>query len=178
MDLYERAILSARANGFVHNEALGYELVARFYAARGFEDFARVYLRNARHCYIRWGADGKVRQIDARYPHLRTEPPTRPTSTIEATVEQFDLATVIKASQAVSSEIMLDKLLDTLMRAALEHAGAGRGLMILLRGDERRIAAEVSRAAIMSRCSCATRTRARPGFPSWCSTMSYAPRKS
>ena len=143
MDLYERAILSARANGFVHNEALGYELAARFYAARGFEDFARVYLRNARHCYIRWGADGKVRQIDARYPHLRTEePPTRPTSTIEATVEQFDLATVIKASQAVSSEIMLDKLLDTLMRAALEHAGAGRGLMILLRGDERRIAAE------------------------------------
>ena len=143
IDLYERAILSARANGFVHNEALGYELAARFYAARGFEDFARVYLRNARHCYIRWGADGKVRQIDARYPHLRTkEPPTRPTSTIEATVEQFDLATVIKASQAVSSEIMLDKLLDTLMRAALEHAGAGRGLMILLRGDERRIAAE------------------------------------
>jgi hypothetical protein len=57
-------------------------------------------------------------------------------------VERLDLATVIKVSQAVSSEILLDKLLDTLMRAALEHAGAGRGLMILLRGEERRIAAE------------------------------------
>ena len=57
-------------------------------------------------------------------------------------MERLDLATVIKVSQAVSSEILLDKLLDTLMRAALEHAGAGRGLMILLRGDERRIAAE------------------------------------
>ncbi len=141
--LYEQAIKSARANGFVHNEALAYELAAYFYLARGFEDFARVYLRNARHGYLRWGADGKVRQIDEMYPHFRTqEPPPRQTDTIEAAVEQLDVATVIKASQAVSSEIMLDKLLDTLMRAALEHAGAGRGLMILLRGDERRIAAE------------------------------------
>jgi PAS domain S-box-containing protein len=140
--LYEQAIRSARANGFVHNEALAYELAAHFYLARGFEDFARVYLLNARHGYLRWGADGKVRQIDAMYPHLRIEEPPRPTSTIEAPVEQLDLATVIKVSQAVSSEIVLDKLLDTLLRAALEHAGAGRGLMILLRRDERRIAAE------------------------------------
>jgi PAS domain S-box-containing protein len=141
--LYEQAIRSARANGFVHNEALAYELAAYFYLARGFEDFARVYLHKARHGYLRWGAEGKVRQIDEMYPHLRTqEPPPHQTGTIEAAVEQLDVATVIKASQAVSSEIMLDKLLDTLMRAALEHAGAGRGLMILLRGDERRIAAE------------------------------------
>ena len=39
--LYEKAIRSARANGFVHNEALAYELAARFYAARGFEQIAR-----------------------------------------------------------------------------------------------------------------------------------------
>ena len=74
-DLYEQAIRSARANGFVHNEALAYELAARFYAARGFEQFAQRYLRNARHCYLRWGADGKVRQLDQLYPHLREEEP-------------------------------------------------------------------------------------------------------
>ncbi len=51
-------------NGFVHNEALANELAARFYAARGFEKIAHAYLRNARHCYLRWGADGKVRQLD------------------------------------------------------------------------------------------------------------------
>ena len=71
--LYEQAIRSARANGFVHNEAIAYELAARFYAARGFEDFAHVYLRRARDGYLRWGADGKVRQLDEMYPHLRTE---------------------------------------------------------------------------------------------------------
>ena len=73
--LYEQAIRSARANGFVHNEALAYELAAQFYAARGFEDFAHVYLRNARDGYLRWGADGKVRQLDELYPHLRQEEP-------------------------------------------------------------------------------------------------------
>ena len=71
--LYEQAIRSARANGFVHNEALAYELAARFYAARGFETIAHAYLRNARYGYLRWGADGKVRQLDQLYPHLSTE---------------------------------------------------------------------------------------------------------
>src|SRR5215813_10159762 len=67
MDLYERAIMSARANGFVHNEALAYELAARFYAARGFNEVAHLYLGNARRGYLRWGADGKVRQLDQLY---------------------------------------------------------------------------------------------------------------
>jgi tetratricopeptide (TPR) repeat protein len=59
--LYEKAIRSAHANGFVHNEALAYEVATRFYAARGFEKIARAYLQDAKRCYLRWGADGKVR---------------------------------------------------------------------------------------------------------------------
>ena len=70
MGLYEQAIRSARANGFIHNEAVAYELASRFYAARGFDDIAHVYLRKARDGYLRWGADGKVRQLDQIYPHL------------------------------------------------------------------------------------------------------------
>ena len=144
-DLYEQAIRSARANGFVHNEALANELAARFYAARGFEKIAQLYLRNARHCYLRWGADGKVRQLEELYPHLREEAPVPgATSTIGAPVEHLDLATVIKVSQAVSGEIVLEKLLDTLMRMAIEHAGAERGLLILLRGEALRIEAEAT----------------------------------
>src|SRR5262249_23138764 len=102
MDLYERAIASARANGFVHNEALAYELAARFYAARGFETIAYAYLREARSCYLRWGAEGKVRQLDQLHPRLRRdERAPGPTGTIEAPVEHLDLATVIKVSQAI-----------------------------------------------------------------------------
>jgi GAF domain-containing protein len=143
--LYEQAIRSARANGFVHIEALACETAARFYAVRGLEDIAEMYLLKARDGYLRWGADGKVRQLEEMYPQLRTEEPALgPTSTIGASVEHLDLATVIKVSQAISGEIVLEKLLDTLMRTAIEHAGAERGLLILARGAEPRIEAEAT----------------------------------
>jgi PAS domain S-box-containing protein len=145
MRLYEEAIRSARTNGFVHNEALAGELASRFYAARGFEKIARVYLSDARQGYRRWGADGKVRQLDEMHPYLReAEQTVGPTSTIGAPVEHLDLATVIKVSQAVSGEIVLDKLIDTVMRTAIEQAGAERGLLILPDGDAQLIAAEVT----------------------------------
>ena len=72
-DFYEESIRLARENGFVQNEGIAGELAARFYAARGFETIAQAYLRNARYCYLRWGADGKVRQLDESYPRLRSE---------------------------------------------------------------------------------------------------------
>jgi predicted ATPase/signal transduction histidine kinase len=143
--LYEQAIRSAHSNGFVNNEAIAYEVAARFYAARGFQKFADAYLLEARYCYQRWGADGKVAQLDYLYPHLKKESLiSTPTSTILAPTELLDLATVIKVSQAVSGEMVLEKLIDSLMRTAIEHAGAERGLLILPRGDELRIAAEAT----------------------------------
>jgi PAS domain S-box-containing protein len=143
--LYEQAIRSAQANGFVNNEALANELAARFYAARGFEKIAHAYLQDARYCYLRWGATGKVRQLDQLHPRLKEEQPVPgPTSTIGESVEHLDLATVIKVSQAVSGEIVLEKLIDTLMRTAIEHAGAQRGLLILPREGEQRIEAEAT----------------------------------
>jgi predicted ATPase/GAF domain-containing protein len=141
--LYEKAVRSAHANGFIHNEAIACEVTARFYAARGFGRIADTYLREARYCYLRWGADGKVQQLDQLYPRLK-EKASLPgaTSTIVTPVELLDLATVIKVSEAISGEIILEKLLDTLMRVAIEHAGAERGLLIRHRGIDNRIEAE------------------------------------
>jgi predicted ATPase/tRNA A-37 threonylcarbamoyl transferase component Bud32 len=68
MHLYEKAIQSARLNGFIQNEAIAHEVAARFYAARGFETIAQTYIKNARSCYLRWGAMGKVQKIDQDYP--------------------------------------------------------------------------------------------------------------
>ena len=134
--LYEQAIRSARANGFVHNEALANELAARFYAARGFERFAHVYLQDARYGYSVGEPTGKVRQLDQLYPRLReAEPVSGPTGTIGAPVEHLDLATVIKVSQAVSGEIVLERLLDTLMHTAIEQAGAATGAVAYPTGD-------------------------------------------
>src|SRR5215470_9493123 len=96
----EKAIRSSRTNGFINNEALAYERASVFYRARGFDQFADTYLRNARACYVSWGADGKVSQLDRLYPGLRQDPPLAdPTSTITVPVEGLDLASVIRVSQ-------------------------------------------------------------------------------
>ncbi|CCE10690.1 PAS sensor protein [Bradyrhizobium sp. STM 3843] len=143
--LYEQAIRSARANGFIHNEALANELAARFYAARGLEKIAHMYLREARDCYLQWGADGKVRQLDGLYPLLQgKEAPPGPMSTIGTSAGQLDLATVLEVSEAVSGDIVLEKLIEKLLRAAIEHAGAERGVLILPQDTDLRIRAEAT----------------------------------
>jgi PAS domain S-box-containing protein len=145
MRLYEEAIRSAHEHGFVQNEALAREIAARFYAARGVEEIAHVYLRGARYCYLQWGAHGKVKQFDQRYPHLQDERPRASSAaTIGAPVAQLDVEMVVQASQAVSGEIVLENLIKTLMVIVVEHAGAERGLLILPRGDELWVEAEAT----------------------------------
>ena len=141
---YETAIRSAHDNGFAHCEAVADECAARFYSARGFPKIAHVYLRDARDCYLHWGADAKVRQLEEEYPRIRTERALSDTGTIFASVEQLDLATVIRLSEAISGEIEQERLADTLIRAAIVHAGAERGLLIVLRDGAPRIEAEAT----------------------------------
>jgi PAS domain S-box-containing protein len=142
--LYENAISSAHAADLVHNEALASELAGRFYIGRGLEAAGYGYLRNARNCYERWGAHGKVKQLDERYPRLREEGGPASSATIVPSVGQLDVETVVKASQTLSSEIVLPRLIEKLVRIAVEHAGAERGLLILVRDDEPRIEAEAT----------------------------------
>jgi PAS domain S-box-containing protein len=144
MDLYEQAIRSARTNGFIQNEATASELASHFYAARGFDLIAQEYLQKARDCYRRWGANGKVRQLDHLNPQLGVPKPASSLSGVATQVDQLDLATLIKVSHALSGEIILEKLVDTLMRTAIEHAGAERGLLIVPRDDEYRIESEAT----------------------------------
>ena len=143
--LYEQAMEAARESGFIHIEALANERASRFYAGRGLEKIARMYMQDARYGYVRWGADGKVRQLEARYPWLRDkELAPGPASTMATPVQQLDIATVLKVSQAVSGEIVLEKLIDRVMATAIEQAGAERGLLILSGDGGLRIAAQAT----------------------------------
>lgn len=142
--LYEKAIRLGHEGGFVQHEALAHELAARFYRARGFETISNGYLQNARTCYLQWGADGKVQELDRIHPHLRARLPAVASSTIRTPIESLDLTTIVKASQAVSEEIVLGNLIQTLMKIAMEHAGAERALLILRHGDELQIQAEAT----------------------------------
>lgn len=141
--LYQAAIRAAREHGFTHHEALANELAGRFHLARDLPTIADAYLRNARYCYERWGAIGKSRQLDQHYPGLSdAHSPAISTSTIATSIPQLDIDTVLRASRAVSGEIILDKLIEILMTMALEHAGAERGVLILRRGAALNIVAE------------------------------------
>ncbi|XXX82645.1 ATP-binding sensor histidine kinase [Sorangium sp. So ce134] len=141
---YERAIRAARAGGFIHNEALAYELASRFYRARGCDLIADTYVREARGCYARWGADGKVKRIDQQNPRFSDTAPLAATASFSARSEQLDLLSVLKASQTISSEIVLDKLLRTLLTVVLEQGGAQRACLILCQDERLSIEAEAT----------------------------------
>jgi PAS domain S-box-containing protein len=145
MHLYEQAIRSARDHGFVHNEALANELAGRFYLDRGLEKNGYAHLRDARACYALWGADAKVMQLDRLYPRLAAPERPRATATVGPPI-QLDVTSIVKASQAVSSEIVLPTLIERLMTIVLENAGADRGLLILPAEGEHVIQAEAQAA--------------------------------
>ena len=144
MRLYEEAIQSARQNGFIQNEAIAHEVAARFYLGAWLRERLPKLTSETRATAIFAGAlSVRCGRSIERLPsaHRGAKPFCAPT-TIETSVEQLDLGTVMKASQAVSGEIVLEKLIKTLMVIAVEHAGAERGLLILPHGEELRIAAE------------------------------------
>jgi hypothetical protein len=132
---YEEAIRSAGENGFVQNEAIASELAGRFYLGLGLETNGYAHLRNARACFALWGAGGKVRHLESQYPHLVVAEGSARTETTSAAFQKLDVTTVVKASQAVSSEIELPSLIERLVKVSLENAGADRGVLLLPRND-------------------------------------------
>ena len=130
--LYEEAIEAARASGLTHQEAIACEIAAAFHQARGLTRIAQSCRAQAHAAYARWGAAGKVRQLEAQYPTLRNA---------GAAAVPIDTLAVVKATQAVSGQIDLDALLDTLMRIALEQAGAQAGRLYVTAEDRLELAA-------------------------------------
>ncbi len=132
---YERAIQGAKENEFLHEEALAYERAADFYLSHGMEEIARLYMTRAYEGYGRWQAWAKVQDLEKRYPRWLAK--SAHISAQEGTAEHeggwgsLDLKSVMKASQAISGQIVLDELLKKLMEIVIENAGAQRGCLIL-----------------------------------------------
>jgi PAS domain S-box-containing protein len=151
IDCYDRAIALARENEYLNDEALANELTAKFYLGWGKEQVAQAYLTNAYYCYLRWGATAKIKDLEQRYPQLvkrfrkaNTSIDSRNSlsnSSSNTSGEVLDLAALMKSSQAISSEIELDKLLTTVMRILLESSGAQTGYLILKSLGELRVEA-------------------------------------
>ena len=140
-ELYERALQGAQENHYIQEEALAYELAAEFYLAQGREKIAQTYIQEAHYSYTRWEATAKVEDLESRYPQLLKSSKAKSftdshiTTTITSTgskaVEILDFAAVMKASQAISSEIVLDSLLTKMMKIVIENAGAEKGFFLM-----------------------------------------------
>lgn len=142
MTLYEEAVTAAANGGFVHVQALAHELAGEFHHVRGLYTSARSHYRNARDCYQRWGAQGKVAGLEARGGILRAQASlSRPSISISVGQESLDLVSVIKASQALSEEIVLDRLIGILLTNTIMHAGAQQALLLLVKDDEPQVRA-------------------------------------
>jgi len=149
---YDKSIELAKKHEYLNEEALANELAAKFYLSKGNEKIARVYIQKARFCYNKWGAIAKVKDLDEKYDLFDSQKafeeqtaPIKSTSTIESSKQasaELDIRSVMKVSQAISGEIVLDKLLNRLIRILIENAGAQRGFLIIKSKDRLLIEAE------------------------------------
>jgi predicted ATPase/signal transduction histidine kinase/tRNA A-37 threonylcarbamoyl transferase component Bud32 len=150
---YTRAIQAAREMESLFYESLCTECCAKYWLQAGDETVARAYMQEASFLYDQWGATAKVTQLRQRYAKLLSGAPSRKhgsgrtsasrTSTSStSTIAQLDMSTVLKASQAISSEIVLRKLLEKLMNILIENAGARRGVLILKQDGHMLVEAE------------------------------------
>ncbi|MEG4010033.1 AAA family ATPase [Microcoleus sp. Pol11C1] len=157
MDYYDRAIASAKENAYIQEEALANELAAKFYLNGGKEKLAQAYMQEAYYCYARWGAKAKVADLEKRYPQLlapilqQTRSPLSAKETIftlgsvtstnyptchsSSASGTLDLAAILEASQTISGEIELSKLLSSLLSIVIENAGADKCVLMLLRDN-------------------------------------------
>jgi len=138
IDYYDKAIALAKKHDYINEAALAYELAAKFYLSKGKELTARAYMQEALYCYQLWGATAKVKDLETRYRQLLAfnQPGSKDKKTTTSTSgsgsnSDLDIATVIKATKAISGEIVLDKLLSSLMKILIENAGAQKGYLIL-----------------------------------------------
>ncbi|MCA9715932.1 MAG: AAA family ATPase, partial [Myxococcales bacterium] len=153
MSRYDEAIDAAARQAYPHHEALLCERAAAYYHARGRARVARAYASDAHGGYARWGALAKVEALASLYPHLvreRVKPGVSTTTTTSTNTQTgwigaLDVNAVIRASQAIASELRIERLLPRLMRLVIENAGAARGYLLL--ADDGALTIEASASA-------------------------------
>jgi GAF domain-containing protein len=136
--LFRQAIAGAEREGFIQDQAIAEECLARHHLARGQRHLAGQHFKAANDAYARWGATAKVAQLDRELSQLRLltapRPPTPVTPSREAS--DLDVLTLLRAAETLFSEVVLDRLLEQCMRLCVEAAGAERAILLLEEHDQ------------------------------------------
>ncbi|MFJ4156493.1 AAA family ATPase [Pseudomonas sp. NPDC089752] len=136
---FDQAQIAATAAGFIHEQALAHEQLAEVCIPSGLISGANLHLRIARDCFHIWGATGKVRQLETLHPFLRTQPVQETYRT--SSQARLDLEAGIEAARALSEEVLLEGLIETLMGHLTQHSGADHGALLIVSGAEFQMAA-------------------------------------
>lgn len=153
ISLYDKAIAEAKRNGFQHDEAMANELVFKIFSENGLSKASEGYLVAAHYTYSKWGAKRKAAQLKEVYPNIlyqKREPQKKKKDsyfhnrTTTTSSHTLDIDTIMKASQSIAGEIVLENLLKKIMEIIIENAGARKGILVLKKKQRWFIEAEVS----------------------------------
>ncbi|MBB3002755.1 trifunctional serine/threonine-protein kinase/ATP-binding protein/sensor histidine kinase [Paraburkholderia tropica] len=145
---YEEAIRLADLARMLQLQALARELAARFSAQQHWHAASQGYLHQAWSAYACLGADTRLRALESEFPTmgLASAAPKQFdwTAAQGANVRAFDTQVVLKATQALSSEMSLAKLINVLLDTALQYAGADRATLCLIEDGQLDIVARAT----------------------------------
>ena len=147
LKLYEQAVQNAAQHKFLHEEALAHELMGRCLLGAGFEQTGRESVRKALALYELWGAHNKRQQLETELRAILNEASQTSGTRFSTTLvtlntshhdssDSLDLATILKASQAIAGEIVLEELLANLLGFMIENAGAESGMILTLDDEQ------------------------------------------
>lgn len=131
---YTRAGELAQVEGLRLEEAIAHELFGQFLIRNNKLEMAQTYLQKAYDFYEKWGALAKTDQMLDRYSDAFGIDDTMARKMARST-GNIDAASLLKATQALSREIVLADLLDTLLGVAIENAGANAGAVLFQKDD-------------------------------------------
>ncbi|MFT3924504.1 MAG: AAA family ATPase [Myxococcales bacterium] len=141
---FHAAIEAAAQAGALHEQALAQELYARFCLSQGHPHVAAQWFRGALDTWSHYGASAKVKQLEEEVVLLSLPAARRWTTPITSGEGvSFDALTLFKAAETLSSEVVLDKLLEKLMHICVEAAGAQRAALLVERDGQLRLEARL-----------------------------------
>jgi len=145
---YQQAIEAATEHGFNQYAALSNELYGDYLTSMGFDDFAKIPIEKAFSLYKTWGCQPKLDNLPLRYDFLSPAIPSNasrsninsritsnidkvPHSSSTSSLEKnLDIDSIMKSSQAISSQLALNELVSETMSIIMENAGAQIGALV------------------------------------------------
>lgn len=153
IEFYAKAIESAELYDFDREVALTHQKAGEFWIKMGNKIYAQPHLERARYLYNKLGYQRLVKSIDDKYPFINKNISSAKRTDVYATLYSsintadlagFDMKSVMKASHALSEEIVYEKLLSKILRIVIENAGGQRAVLILNHNNKWQIEADFS----------------------------------